>query len=123
MNAMLKISSLKYTLKHKIYFLKIEYKLTGKISLAGLMHDMDKVFMYIFSTKSKKDIHTKHRLTKKHHVNDIPKTEKDYIQMIIDWECARFTKPDKPLNARQTLDKYYPQIKNQVLPIIEKLKL
>lgn len=41
--------------------------------------------------------------------------------MVIDWECARFTKPDKPLNARQTLDKYYPHLKDKVLPVIEEL--
>ena len=27
--------------------------------------------------------------------------------MVIDWECARFTKPDKPLNAYETYKKYY----------------
>ena len=27
-------------------------------------------------------------------------------EMVIDWECARYTKPDKPLNARETLFKY-----------------
>jgi hypothetical protein len=26
----------------------------------------------------------------------------------IDWECARFTKPEKPLNAKETWRKYYP---------------
>lgn len=34
--------------------------------------------------------------------------EINWIETIIDWECARFTKPDKPLNARETLSKFYP---------------
>lgn len=34
-------------------------------------------------------------------------THSDYVQMAIDWECARITKPDKPLNARETLEKIH----------------
>lgn len=43
--------------------------------------------------------------------------------MVIDWECARLTKPDKPLNARQTLYKFYPELKDKILPILNKLNL
>ena len=43
--------------------------------------------------------------------------------MVIDWECARFTKPDKPLNARQTLYTFYPELENQILPILNDLGL
>nr|DAU03052.1 MAG TPA: hypothetical protein [Caudoviricetes sp.] len=43
--------------------------------------------------------------------------------MVIDWECARYTKPDKPLNARKTLYKFYPELENKVLPVIEELGL
>lgn len=43
--------------------------------------------------------------------------------MVIDWECARFSKKDKPLNARNTLNKYYIEHSDVILPIIEKLKL
>lgn len=114
---------IKYILIHKFYFLKIEYKLTGKISINGLLHDVDKIFMLLFSRKSVKEIQKIHRSKASHHANDQIKNEKDYIQMIIDWECARYSKPDKQLNARQTLDKFYPQLKETVLPIIEKLKL
>ena len=51
------------------------------------------------------------------------KTHNDFIQMVIDWECARYTKPDKPLNARETLYKYYPNLKSKVLPILKELNL
>lgn len=47
----------------------------------------------------------------------------DYVQMVIDWECARLTKPDKQMNARETLDKLYPELKDKVLPVIEELGL
>lgn len=112
-----------YILKHKFYFLKIEYKLTGKVSISGILHDVDKIFMLLFTNKSVKEIQQNHRNKVRHHVNNQIKTEKDYIQMIIDWECARYSKPDKQLNARETLDRFYPHIKEHVLPIIEKLKL
>jgi len=114
---------IKYILIHKFYFLKIEYKLTGKISINGLLHDVDKIFMLLFTNKSVKEIQQNHRNKVRHHVNNQIKTEKDYIQMIIDWECSRYSKPDKQLNARETLDKFYPQLTETILPIIEKLKL
>lgn len=118
-----RLDRVKYTFKHKLYFLKVEYQLTNKITLNGILHDLDKVYMYLFTNKSVKEIQKIHRNKARHHVNNQIKTEKDYIQMIIDWECARFTKPDKQLNARETLDKFYPHIKENVLPVIEKLKL
>ena len=35
---------------------------------------------------------------------------KNKIEAAIDWESARFTKPDKPLNAYETWQKYYSDI-------------
>ena len=40
--------------------------------------------------------------------------------MMIDWECARYTKPDKQLNAEETLYKFYPHLEEAMLPIIKK---
>lgn len=57
------------------------------------------------------------------HHNVKAKTHSDFIQMVIDWECARYTKPDKPLNARETLAKFYPELTDKVLPVIEELGL
>lgn len=118
-----RFKKIKYTTLHKLYFLRTEYKLTGKITIDGLFHDMDKLILLIFTSKSLKDIHQIHRLKSKHHQNDIKKTKKDYIQMVIDWECARFTKSDKPLNARETLIKFYPELQDDILPIINSLNL
>ena len=58
-----------------------------------------------------------------HHDNNIPKTKLDYLEMILDWESARYTKDDKPLNAFDTLNKYYPHLKESVLPYLEKMGL
>jgi len=35
---------------------------------------------------------------------------RDVLQAVIDWECARITKPSKPLTARQTWIKFYSHI-------------
>ena len=43
--------------------------------------------------------------------------------MIIDWECARYTKPDKQLNAYDTLYKFYPNLEKEILPILKEFKL
>ena len=51
------------------------------------------------------------------------KTRSDYIEMIIDWECARFTKPDKPLDAYQTMKKFYPDLESRILPLMIELGL
>ena len=43
--------------------------------------------------------------------------------MVIDWECARYTKPDKLLNARETLYKFYPELESKIIPILEEFNL
>lgn len=105
---------IKHTIKHKIAFLKIEKRYLGRISIRGLLHDLDKVFLYLFLSKeSVSRIHRKRR----HHS---PKTINDYKEMMIDWECARYTKPDKQLNAEDTLYKLYPHLEIIMLPLIRK---
>lgn len=51
------------------------------------------------------------------------RTHADFVQMVIDWECARYTKPDKPLNARDTLYSFYPELEDKILSILIELKL
>lgn len=114
-----------YTFKHYIAFLKTEKKLLG--SYKYKFHDLDKIVMYIFipfvGTKKIKDIHRRrrHHIEKEKNVNDC-----NYEEAIIDWECSRFTKPDKPETARELTErKYpkYPQHYNQLLNILYKLNL
>lgn len=111
---------IKYSMDHRKAFQKVEKQLLGHNTVRGLFHDLDKVILYHFFDYKK--VHNWHRNYAKHHAK-CAKTHEDYVQMVIDWECARFTKPDKPLNARETLDKYYPNLKDKVLPIIEELGL
>lgn len=111
---------IKYTIDHRHAFRKIEKQLLGHNTIRSLFHDLDKVFLYVFLPY--KTVHNLHRVHSRHH-SIKAHTHNDYVQMVIDWECARFTKPDKPLNARETLDKFYPELKEKVSPVIEELGL
>ncbi len=111
-----------YTLRHKIAFLKTEKELLGHNTLRGYLHDWDKPFLFCIPWLSKQEIQNIHRHHNKHHIaNTQPKSKADYIETIIDWECARFTKPDKPLNAYETLMNLYPTQQDVFLPVIQEL--
>ena len=116
------IGAIKYTKEHRKAFKKIEKELLGYNTWRSIVHDVDKVILYnIWPHKKVKEFH---RNTARHHVESkIKKSKNDYIEMIIDWECARYTKPDKPLNAYDTLYKIYPELEDKILPILKELKL
>ena len=67
-----------------------------------LFHDMEKPFLLMFMSDDK--VRKFHRANNAHHL-EYKNGAKDYISMAVDWECARFTKEDKPLSARQLYDK------------------
>ena len=110
----------RYSLNHRKAFRSVEKQLIGHNTFRSLFHDLDKVILYNFFDY--KDVHNFHRNHMKHH-SIKAKTHNDFIQMVIDWECARFTKPDKPLNARDTLYKFYPTLEGEILSILENLNL
>lgn len=111
---------IKYTLAHRKAFRLVEKQLLGYNTVRSLFHDLDKVFLYpFFEYKTVHNFHGRHA----HHHTVKAKTRNDYIQMIIDWECARITKPDKPLNARQTLYKFYPELEDKILPLLDTFEL
>lgn len=102
------ISRMRYTWQHKKSFLNVEKLLKGKNTISGYLHDIDKLVMYFLCipTKTAQNIHEK---VSPHHMKN--NKIKNLENAVIDWECARFTKPDKPLNARQTYNKYYRNVK------------
>lgn len=113
---------IKYTYKHRKIVMFLAKKYFGdNLELLEQVahHDLDKMFMYLFYNKS--DVSHIHRDLTRHHENDIEKSELDYIEMVLDWESARYTKPDKPLNAYDTLVKYYPHMEDKVLPILDRM--
>lgn len=93
-----------YTYKHRRAFAYCVKKLIRDPGLREQMlkraevHDMDKMLMYLFlDQKTAQITHVKHQ---PHHLeNDLPRTYEDLVETVIDYECAPYTKPDKPLNA------------------------
>jgi len=68
-----------------------------------LLHDIDKpILNLIISNKTTKKLHQK---WSSHHMEFFGK--KDYLSMIIDWECAHITKSDSPLLAKEVLEIVY----------------
>lgn len=119
-NRKTRLDHIKYTLDHRVAFRDVEKQLYGKVSIRGWLHDLDKVFLYALLGKEKTSkLHKKYA---RHH-RFRAKTEKDFREMVIDWECARYTKSDKPLNAYDTLYKYYPEMESKILPILQELKI
>ena len=87
---------LNYTWQHKKAFLQIEREMLGHNTLQGYLHDTDKLFLYAIGVPHLQ-AHQWHKTHSSHHVID--GHVKDPVQAVIDWECARITKPDKPLSA------------------------
>ena len=117
------IEDLLYTYKHRkvVMFLANLYFDNEELIEQIKNHDMDKMYLLLFYEK--KNINKFHRNMSTHHDNEIPKTKLDYIEMVLDWESARYTKDDKPLNAYDTMNKYYPHLKEHILPILEKMDI
>lgn len=111
---------IKYSLEHRKAFLALEKKLLGKNTIRGYLHDVDKIILYHFLPTE--FVHTCHQWWSKHHERRA-KTHDDFVQMVIDWECARITKPDKPLDAYNTLYKFYPHMEDKILPILKELNI
>lgn len=104
---------IKYTWEHKKAYLRVEKQLTGKNTLRGYLHDLDKLILYVIGVP-KDTAHRIHTAFAPHHIRDgkvkYPKGA------VIDWECARYTKPDKPFNARDFYERACPKI-----PEVEKI--
>lgn len=111
-----------YTYKHRkvVMLLAQKYFPNNKELLEQVeLHDLDKLFTYLFYDKS---VASKlHRDQNAHHANEVEKTDLDYKEMVLDWESARYTKPDKPLNAYDTLYAYYPEMEDVILPILQEM--
>lgn len=96
------------TLRHRKAYFQVSKKVLGKVYLRFYFHDLEKAILILLVGD---EIATRvHRKISRHHEQE--SKIRDVLGAIVDWECARFTKPSKPLNARQTLNKYYSHLKN-----------
>lgn len=101
-----------YTLKHKVVMLSLERKYTGRNTLRVYLHDVDKILCYVFfpflSTKTHKRLHRK--IAKHHHYWEIHRLSMPVKrEIVLDWESGRYTKNDKPYNAREWCMKMRPE--------------
>ena len=115
---------IEYTYKHRlvvIYLAKKYFPNNKELLKQVELHDLDKLFLYLFFNK--KDVSKLHRDLNYHHENDLEKSKLDYIEMVLDWESARYTKEDKPLNAYDTLVNYYSDMSEVILPILKEMNI
>ena len=115
---------IKYTYKHRKIVMRLAEKYfndNSEVLEQVKQHDLDKLYLYLFYDK--KTVSRIHREQSSHHENDLEKTYLDYVEMVLDWESARYTKPDKPLNAYDTLVKFYPGMTDVILPILQEMKI
>ena len=115
---------IKYTYKHRKIVIRLAekyFKDNNEVLEQVKSHDIDKLYLYLFYDK--KTVSRIHREQSSHHENELEKTYLDYVEMVLDWESARYTKPDKPLNAYDTLVKFYPGMTDVILPILQEMKI
>ena len=113
MNISRGLKRIKYQLLHLYYVNKVHKEVYGKYNSALFFHDLDKVKYIIFRPNlSKEKIKAIHRNRKPHHItyavlhlNEIKR--KHIVEMLCDWESAAYSKPDKPLSAREYYNDMY----------------
>lgn len=118
----------KYTYLHRKAFLYCVDKIIQNENDRRIMferayfHDIDKLIYYQYLSKDEAVL--LHRSTASHHMeNDLEKDYYDYLEAIIDYECAAYTKEDKPLNAYDTIMKYKPKDSGKLLEILKLYKM
>jgi len=100
------VEKIKYIKTHRKAIRKLEKHLSKKRfnSLSIIFHDLDKLILLNLCI-SPKTITKIHRFYSRHHTGSFWR-KKDLFSMFLDFESARFTKPDKPLIAIQTAERY-----------------
>lgn len=93
-----------YTWNHKMEVIRLEKKFTGKNSLRILLHDADKLVGYVLfpflTLHQHKTIHRK--LNSHHNYASIANLSNATLrEIVLDWESAHYTKPDKQQTARE----------------------
>lgn len=100
-----------YTYRHRrameylIHKLLQEGEIKNEMLKRVVEHDMDKIIMYQFVSREEASAY--HKNTSRHHMsNKLPKTYCDKLEAVLDYESAGYTKPDKPLNAFDTINRF-----------------
>ena len=118
------LDHIKYTLAHKLAIMALSYEYLGHVSKRLLLHDTEKLVLYTMMNTRK--AHDLHRMNSVHHhevfsADTAAASMDSYTEAVLDYECARYTKPDKPLNAYATIKRYYADDFMAQEPILELL--
>lgn len=123
---MINLDYLCYTYMHRKAFEFVVRKLfTGKSELNIMLleakeHDLDKSLLYTMISKQAASEY--HRSTCNHHMeNELPKSDFDILAAVVDYECAGYTKPDKPRNAYDTVMEFKPTNSDRLIAKMEEL--
>ena len=103
------LHKMKYTYLHRQAIFNLAKQLRVDIT-PYMSHDTDKYFMYLWLEEEV--TREAHRTLNKHHAYDegVNVGYETLVEMMLDWESARFSKVDKPRNAYQTLMKWMPTV-------------
>ena len=103
--------------------------LLGVWKFKYLFHDIEKPFL-MWMWKDYPRVRAWHRTHARHHWQYKGKKGYDFMAMVIDWECSRFTKKDAQMNAWETWlydCKHHPEytkyLLQDILPILDRLHL
>lgn len=108
---------IKYTYRHRQKLFELGDQLGIPARTLYKNHDLNKYILYL--VYDKQTVTDVHRLISSHH--DREATDVSILtEMLLDWESARYTKLDKPLNAYDTLHKFYPDMIDRVEPLLTK---
>lgn len=110
-----------YTIVHKFAYIDLQQHLLGDIKPYAYAHDCDKIVLYKRSN-NKKQTSTIHKLSAPHHVNK-ESEDKYFEEAVIDYECGRFTKVDKPWTAFEFITLFEPNMYCRFKPKLQALGL
>ena len=88
------------------------------------MHDADKYYMYLWMHD--KDANECHELINNHHnyLDAAFLSETDLTEMMLDWESARFTKPEIKSNAYDIMLSRMPdEVFRPIIPLMQKYEI
>ena len=103
--------------------------LLGVWEFRFLFHDIEKPFL-MWYWKDYQKVRQYHRSHNRHHWAYTGNKGYDYLGMVIDWECSRFSKADAQMTAYETYlhtfethPEHTDELKNEIFPILKKLNL
>lgn len=103
--------------------------LLGVWKFKYLFHDIEKPFL-MWMWKDYPRVREWHRTHARHHWQYKGKKGYDFMAMVIDWECSRFSKADAQMNAWETWlydchhhPEYMQYLLHDILPILDRLHL